>query len=435
MASANEPIELADEPFELLDDTRALVGRGKCWFRFLPRPTLSIEGAVTDAPPSLGAGWRRRLRFTRHDATVDVLVRSALQTSDRAAPTGITMIADRAISVGTRGGEAHVSQVVFHLANFHDFWSEVEPRRSARRAELAAGGWHVTLEALPETQDHVKQLSDEGGFAITHVGTLCRTDHGAFSMADGKVILAALYYFLSFARGFWTGPFLYVGIGEAGERLCEEWEAPLIDPWHSVSSWFDRMAGHTLAEIFPGFVELWRDDMWLHPLRQAIYWYVASNTGSRGTDTGIVLTQTALELLSWVHSVESAHLVSRKGFDRLWASDRLRVLLSSLDIPLDVPEELEALAAAAAEQRWQDGPHAFTAVRNSIVHPVRKAGANRSDVLRHTWELGLWYTEMVLLRLCGHSGSYANRLHCPRHSGQVEPVPWAQDEHKGSCKA
>jgi hypothetical protein len=39
------------------------------------------------------------------------------------------------------------------------------------------------------------------------------------------------------------------------------------------------------------------------------------------------------------------------------------------------------------------------------------------------WKLGMWYIELSLLRICGFTGEYGNRLQS-RWLGVVEPVPW-----------
>ena len=51
---------------------------------------------------------------------------------------------------------------------------------------------------------------------------------------------------------------------------------------------------------------------------------------------------------------------------------------------------------------------AITGIRNSLVHP--DAGAKSSDSYYEAYNLSLWYLDLILLHLCGHNGSFANRL-------------------------
>jgi hypothetical protein len=74
-------------------------------------------------------------------------------------------------------------------------------------------------------------------------------------------------------------------------------------------------------------------------------------------------------------------------------------------------------------RRWVDSMDAITAIRNSLIHPDSSIQFT-GQVYYETWRLALWYIDMALLRLCNHSGNYANRLSENRWKGVVEPVPW-----------
>ena len=81
------------------------------------------------------------------------------------------------------------------------------------------------------------------------------------------------------------------------------------------------------------------------------------------------------------------------------------------------------------------GPQLVTKVRNTIIHPNDKNrnvlaeweknySVSGSDIRWETHRLFRWYITLVLLRMIGYTGGYANRL--THHKvGQVEPVPWA----------
>jgi len=122
-------------------------------------------------------------------------------------------------------------------------------------------------------------------------------------------------------------------------------------------------------------------------------------------------------------------MVSARAFERgggLRAADKLCLLVTSLDLPLDIPPYLSALHAKRGE-KWQDAMHAITDVRNTIVHPRERLELPDCSYFE-AWNLSLWYLEMVLLRLCGHKGNYGNRLAMCRFVGTVESVPWAKNE-------
>ena len=199
------------------------------------------------------------------------------------------------------------------------------------------------------------------------------------------------------------------------------------------ASWFDSHAGEALAEVFSGFMKLWKDELWNRPVQECLYWYLAANepgTGG-GIDAGLILTQTALEKLAWTYCVKYKKMVSARAFGHggLYASDKLRLLLSSLNIPLAIPDALSALVKPPPHTKnlkggkWDDALHALTEVRNSIVHPDAKFNPS-NDAIIDSWKLSLWLIEMSLLRLCAHDGQYSNRL-TERWEGETELVPWA----------
>jgi hypothetical protein len=142
----------------------------------------------------------------------------------------------------------------------------------------------------------------------------------------------------------------------------------------------------------------------------------------------LILAQTALELLAWTHCVQDRKMVSPAAFSRrgLSAADKLRLLASSLSVPKEISSSLSALHGKRGK-KWDDGMDAITSIRNSLVHPNIQSESSDHPYYE-ACELSLWYIDMILLRLCGHNGNYANRLTKPRWTGAVELVPWGTKE-------
>ena len=196
--------------------------------------------------------------------------------------------------------------------------------------------------------------------------------------------------------------------------------------WDGSWSWFDPHHGQLLSEVFPKFCHLRRDPIWQPVLQAALYWYLAANERATGigVDAGIILAQTALERLAWTYCVVHRKMVSKAAFSQkgLSAADKLRVLASSLEIPTEIPGEMTALNARRGS-KWSDAPDAMVSIRNAIVHPSETAlPPDRSYY--EAWLLFTWFLDLTFLRLCGHDGSYSNRI-TKKWIGQVEQVPWA----------
>ena len=323
--------------------------------------------------------------------------------------------------------------LMFHLFNFVDLFGtrrSTEQSGSTKHAiehvDLICDEWNVELKSLLSTRENIKSLKKEGGYRITHIGGIKKADGTLFSGKDAQECLSALRFFLSFAKGECCEPICAVGFDASGNRVWESWSSPR-EPWHVPLSWFDPHNGSQLATLFPGFMKRWETDDWREALHEVIYWYLNANFSSRGIDTGIILTQAAIERLSYEYAVKDKRLLMVNGFKNLWASDKFRLLFSSLGIPLEIPKETPEIEKFAKKKKfnWLDAPHALTEIRNSLVHPEHKKRSQLDSVYYEVWNLGLWYLEMGLLAICDYSGTYGNRLK-QRWVGQVEDVPWTK---------
>lgn len=335
-----------------------------------------------------------------------------------------------------------ISTVTFHLFNFPDFTGPEdyilmtgEPLRQGGqmcgRVVLKADGWNITVAATDRTDNLTKALKSQGGYALTHMGRIAREDGSTFSSEQLDDLLSCLHYFFSFALGRWAGVALPIGFDAEGNKVFEQWGLRITanGPWNGSSSWFDRHHGELLSQVFPGFLSLWTKQLWRKPLSDALYWYLGAcdRRVGIGVDTGLILAQTALELLAWTYCVLDRKMISAAAFKprRLSAADKLRLLTSSLNIPQEITPNFSALHGRQG-RKWMDGMDAITEIRNSLVHPDAETKLPDHSYYEG-WKLSLWYLDLVLLRLCGHDGKYANRL-AQRWTGQVESVPWAQNE-------
>lgn len=331
----------------------------------------------------------------------------------------------------TGGGDesTEIHRLVFHLFNFKDIHGthftlevrEKEPHR-IQHLELVSDCWTVELRSLVETAENFKKLNAEGGYGLTHIGSLRRTDHHPFLGKEAEETLQALRFYFSFAKGIWCNPICAVGFDASNNRVWESWSSPK-EAWHSPLSWFDPHHSAQLAMLFPGFMEMWNIEHWREAIQEVIYWYLNSNHSWRGIDAGIVLTQTAIERFSYEYAVKDRRLIEANGFKDLRASDKFRLLFSSLDIPIAIPDSLSEMTRLGKQFNWLDSPHALTEMRNSLIHPEHKRRGQYADAYFEAWNLGLWYLELALLRVCGYTGSYGNRL-LSRWIGGVEDVPW-----------
>lgn len=430
-SSAPDPVSLYSGTAVLRQDKHSETGTGEVQLHFLPTPRIKIIGNFQRPSVALqsiaGAeksscflldgqeieGWtiQRKLNFVAPGAL-------EIHWSPRFEP--LCMKDD----VHAKAAVA----LVFHLFNFPDF------RAGQHQSDAAPGcgllmleseDWRTSIQSLPDgnaTHQAWERINQEGGCFLTHVAKLERKDGNPFSREDAREQHFLLSNFLSFVKAGRCWPVCEVGLDAAGARTWESFASPQAG--NPPFSWFEKLQGHQAEKLFPLFAKRWQQsEAWRDGLKHAIYWYTQANTsgGHPGIDSAIILAQTALERLAHHYTVVDRKMISREGFKALKASDKLRMLFSSLDIPTEITETMADIQRVVGQCKWVDAPHAITDIRNSLVHPDAKRRVN--DCFVDAWKLSLWYLELSILALCGYDDTYRNRLK-PSYPGQVGHVPW-----------
>jgi hypothetical protein len=319
---------------------------------------------------------------------------------------------------------------LLHLFNFPDFRGGQHQASSAPAGcslmVLDSDEWRVSLLSLTDngTQQAWKRIKEEGGCFPTHVGKLERKDGKPFSGDEAIEQRWLLANFLSFTKGARCSTVCEVGLDAAGAKT---WEA-FASPPHTNPpySWFNPFKASQAEILFPLFAKRWQQsEEWKDCLRAATYWYTQANTsgGSPGIDAAIILAQAALERLAHQHLVVDRKMISAAGLDQLKISDRLRLLFSSLNIPIEIGTATPDIRKAAPTFKWLDAPHAMTDIRNELVHPVSRKRVDTCIV--DAWKLFLWYLELSVLALCGYDDAYTSRL-TAEYVTQSEKVPWGK---------
>jgi len=429
----NQRVLLAEGDVSIEVEGNTYPGKGQVCLDFLPRPNIHVYAEFQAVPPtialnfvagqqeisSLRALGKQILGFHVNIGGDVTHQQMTLKWCPKSEPI-----------LGVGEDSSTIKSLVFHLFNFEEifgirrtFEQHGSKLYTFEHVDLVSDDWKVEIQSLPETRDRLKLLKAEGGYGLTHIGCLKKPDGSSFLGKEAEEALDALRFFFSFSKGIWCEPICAVGFDASNNRVWESWSSPR-EAWHSPMSWFDSHHCEQLVKLFPGFMAKWNNEDWREALSQVIYWYVNSNHSSRGIDAGIVLTQAAIERFSYEYAVKDRKLIEASGFKDLRASDKFRLLFSSLDIPIDISGSLSEMTKLAKQFNWLDSPHALTEMRNSLVHPEHKRRAQYSDAYFEAWNLGLWYLELAMLRICRYSGSYSNRL-IKKWAGAVEGVPWS----------
>ena len=274
-----------------------------------------------------------------------------------------------------------VSFIIFHVTNFIDYHGrgvrdEAGRKSWASRSVIEAGEWRITIDKIEDAKRLFEGLKAIGGFAITHVGRLERVDGKKFDAKKSDGVFEVMFRYLSFCRGEWVAPILPIGFDANGDRVWEKWRSWKIERWKNVDNWFNWHSEEGLSKGFPGFFTKWQDEKWQVVLLLSNHWYVEANMSAGGQEGSVILAQAAFELLGWTHLVDEQSALSDKGYEKLDAADKLRLLLMSCGIPAAIPATLARLATCgqAKGNDWKDGPEMLTEVRNALVHgnPARR---------------------------------------------------------------
>ena len=278
---------------------------------------------------------------------------------------------------------------------------------------LEAPPWQVTIDPVSDIDTLKRTLDTDSGFAITHQGTIGRTDGSSFSVQEATEMLDVLNAFFSFVCGTFCSPLNAIGLDSNGDEAWKRWGPHYISPWYRPRSWFDITVSPALPDIFKGFWQEYRNSA--HELARVIRWYAYSNE-TDVADVSMILNQAALE--TFTHSTKGAK--PDKQFTGDWIAGALR----HVGIDPQIPALCVELNKLANQKSWKHGPHALVAIRNDMVHSNAKHTNIPIAAYHEARELGLWYLELILLQKFGYMGEYANRLTPVQRPGATQAVPW-----------
>jgi len=421
-AKANEPIGLLRGDVFVRTPKGRFRADGAVTARWRPTPHIAGEAAGPLHPLQMG-----NLLGNRESIELPSRIRIRANLSGEPVPvttepqTFSSSTSERYGSVGRR--DLPFDEVRFGVPNFLDVlgprvrW----PSGTGWRIQLDAPNHVIVLDGRPDYSDIRNQLESEGGYALTHAGSLVAKRRLAVRTAEG--LIDALHYFLSFAAGRWTGPVLPVGF-RAGKPIWAQWEVGQLDPWGASWSWFDRHDAAALPTAYPRFLNLWRDSEWRDALKLSVAYWLFANRPTP-VQAAIVFAQVCLEMLAKTTLV-SRGLVTRHQARGLEAGVIIARLLQELHIDPAVPRALTSM------HRWAgrvpprlDGPTAIARLRNRVIHGNRTESEPSFRVWTDAWRLSTHYVELSLLALLGYEGQFSNRLRFERWVGQTEKVPWA----------
>ena len=418
MTRPNQPIPLAEMQVQFNIDGRLVSAPGRVTQRLWPDPCVIIE--VSDVPRD-----PQPITKTSSDSiSKEVLTFPLLSEgpSEMQLETGMSVkVVPTSWFPHQQGAELHLQQDPSVALNSGKpiaglQYAVLNITRDLFHWPLAlqAPPWLVRIDPVPRLRELEKALRSDGGFAVTHSGTMQRSDGKGFSGDDAQYFLGALGHFLSFVCGTQCGITNVVGFDCKGDEAWKQWGSYDVSPWQRHRSWADITIRDALSKTFEHFWLKYRQSS-TH-LDRVLGWYVYSNE-AKALDLSIVLNQIVLEVLTSL-------IPSGKGKGGL-TGQRIADMLQEQGIDPRIPAHCSELIAMAKHYNFKHGPHTLVKIRNSIVHSNANLGLPSIDAYHEAKQLGLWYIDLLLLKMFKYTGKYASRLTDVQRAGATELVPWA----------
>ncbi|MDR6845936.1 HEPN domain-containing protein [Flavobacterium granuli] len=330
-----------------------------------------------------------------------------------------------------------VDKLKFCIPNFRDFSgnivksiTETTKKTYKNRIVLENDKYSIIIDKCFDYKKSVELLNDNGGYLILYSGEL-KAKKGTLTFQNSKEILHCLNIFLCFLNGRRTSALFIHGVYEEN-TLWVDYSNYNVDSYDKLSSWTNSQSIEGFNELWKTFSDKWKNENDKDVLNTAIHWYMECNKGSGFIEGSLIMAQTALELLYNWYVVENKKLLVGKDSENINASNKIRLLISQLNINYNVPNRFTSLQKFLKSEKLNDAPEAVVQIRNAIVHSQeeKRTKLNNIDInaKREALELCIWYIEMSLLKILNFKDKIYNR--CSENlatSSKIERLPWIND--------
>ncbi len=313
-----------------------------------------------------------------------------------------------------------VEKIKFSIPNLREFHgipvkriTEKKISTSMDRLVLEDETYKIIIDKCSDFKKRKENLEEKGGYIILYNGELT-IKKASLNYADTRDLFHCLDTFLTFLNGRRTSALFIQGIFEE-QIIWTDYTDYFVDSYKSVQTWPQRLSIANLNELWNRFREVWNNNPEdKNFLTSLIHWYVEANGHAGFSEGSIILAQTALELVYNWWIVENKKLILGKDSENISASNKIRLLISQLNIPSSIPNAFTELQKFKdTTDNVTDAPDSIVYIRNAIVHSQeekrKKLSAIHFKAKYEALQVYIWYIELSLLCILDYNGEYFNR--------------------------
>ncbi|RDW18770.1 hypothetical protein [Oceanobacillus chungangensis] len=286
------------------------------------------------------------------------------------------------------------------------------------------GDWKIKLHMRHDYKDKriFQMLEDTNGFDITHIIEIKKEDGSLFNKDEIAKIEEIIVWVLSLSSGRHIGIPIKIG-KRKNEIIHRNFSTPLISPYKKIPNWFPKQRGSTINELFLLLEKKFEDEFLKQSIKEIIHWYVEA-LNSTFIENKTINSQIALEKLSYILlTQQTPKIISARQYKINSFQINLQKTLELLNIETRFTGDYTIF-----RNNYENGPNLLIKYRNHIAHPKRNQKIEQfsSKYKYLIMNLGVYYTEMLLLYLIGYTGLHVNRLKFPNWEGNYDVLPWTK---------
>lgn len=430
MVEENSPIQIFKGEFLLKNDTQEFKINGQISFIWFPERGPKFSGTIITTLCDFDDIDELFLQHISCKIIINEMVFGegfiSLQSFDDSKGNYVEGVLSQFAIRGDKS--VNVDKIRFVIPNVREFFGEETTIRNTEtntplqrsRIILENEKYIINIDKCHDYENRFKSLKNKGGYNILYNGELTKK-RGVISFSEIEEIFSTLNTFITFLNGRKTSALFIEGISDDKISWCDFSSYP-VDSYKFVQTFSIINSIDGFNEMWKKFSTLWKNEENKYYLSLAIHWYAEANGNSGYTEGPIIMAQTALELLYNWWIVEIKKLIRGKDIENLGASNKIRLLISQLNISNSVPANFSELNTYITKKKL-DAPDIIVQIRNALVHSQVDKLKNLKEIPPkakfEALQLCIWYIELSLLCILEFNGQYENRC-----TEEAEDVPW-----------